>query len=214
RRRSDADFLEVVESAAERDEVLRPQPAEHLDLLGLAGTAGLPVHTERLVFDEIPAGADPEPETSAGQDVGFGRLLRADAGRALRQNQRAAGRADRLGHGGEEAQSHEGLVERVALVVERGPAVARGSAEHVVGDLDAGITEVLRRLRPIADLRVVRSDVAGREEGVEPHGGRPGWSLDCPLCCSSVTLDQNFSTHGRTSISHAHALCGWWMRWR
>jgi hypothetical protein len=139
----------------------------------LPGASGVPVHPERLVLDEIPADPDTEPQTSAAQDVGFGRLFRDQPGLALRKNQHAAGQPNRAGHRGQEAQGHERLVKRICLVVERRPAVARGRTEDMVGDLDAGIAEVFGRLRPIANFRRVAADVAGRKEGIEPHGAFP-----------------------------------------
>jgi hypothetical protein len=64
-KRQDVDGVEVVEAALEGDEVLGPEAAHHLDLLGLAGTASVPLGTERLIFDVVPADADAEAQPTA-----------------------------------------------------------------------------------------------------------------------------------------------------
>ena len=59
----------------EGHEVPGPKATEHLDLLGLARAARLPVRAERLVFDVVPPETNAEPQPSAAQDVHLGRLL-------------------------------------------------------------------------------------------------------------------------------------------
>jgi len=64
-------------------------------------------------------------------------------------------------------------VEGSLLVVERNPAVARRRAKDVIGDLDIGVAEIFRRLRPVADLRGIVAYIERREEGIELHVGPP-----------------------------------------
>src|SRR5258708_35381621 len=60
-------------------------------------------------------------------------------------------------------------MEGVGLVITRRTAVARGRAEHVVGDLDIEISEILRGLRPVADFYRIAANIACREERAEMH---------------------------------------------
>jgi hypothetical protein len=60
RHRQHVDVDQRVELALERDQVLGPQAAHHLDLLGLPRAARLPFHAERLVLDVVPADAHAE----------------------------------------------------------------------------------------------------------------------------------------------------------
>src|SRR5262249_1731033 len=94
-------------------------------------------------------------------------------GLALRRDQNAGRELYGLGDRRQKAERHEGLVEGRLLVVERNPAIPRRRAEDVIGDLDIGVAEIFRRLRPVADLRGVVADIERREEGVELHGGPP-----------------------------------------
>ena len=107
----------------------------------------------------VPSQADAEPQAPAAQEIDLHRLLGDEAGLALRRDQNAAGEPDGLGDRRQKAERHEGLVEGRLLVIERNPAVPRGRAEDVVGDLDIGVAEFFRRLRPIADLRRIAADV-------------------------------------------------------
>src|SRR5262249_17370183 len=77
---------------------------------------------------------------------------------------------DRPGHRGQKTERDKRLVEGVALVVERHPAVAALGAEDVIGDLDIGVAEIFRGLRPISDLRGIRPNIERWDERIELHG--------------------------------------------
>jgi len=155
----------------EAHEVLGPEPPQHLDLLGLARAACLPLHAERFVLDVVPTNADAKPQPPTAEQVHLGRLLGDDPRLPLRPDQDAGRKPDALGDRCQKAERDEGLVEGISLIVKRHPAIPRLGSEDVVGHFDRGIAEVLGRLRPIADLRRVRPDIQRREEGVELHGG-------------------------------------------
>jgi len=112
-RRQDAHFLEIVKPPLETDEILRPEAAEHLDLLGLPRPARLPLHAERLILDMVPSDPDAEPEAPAAEEIDLRRLLGDDPGLPLRSDQDAAGEPDLLRDGGQKAERDEGLVESV-----------------------------------------------------------------------------------------------------
>jgi hypothetical protein len=106
-------------------------------LLGLTRAARFPFHSEGFVLDVIPSHADAQPETATAQEIHLGRLLGDNARLTLRRDQNSGGEPDGLGDRGQKAKRDKGLVERIPLIVKR------------------DLAEVLRRLRPIADLRGV-----------------------------------------------------------
>ena len=159
RRRHDAHFVEIVEAPFEAHEALRPQPTQHLDLFGLARAARLPLRAERFILDVVPSQTNAEPQASTAQEIGLRRLLGDDPGLALRRDQNAGREPDSLGDRRQKAERHEGLVEGRLLVVERNPAIARRRAKDVIGDLDIGVAEIFRRLRPVTDLRGIVADI-------------------------------------------------------
>src|SRR5262245_48166041 len=61
----------------------------------------------------------------------------------------------------------------ILLIIERGPAVARRGAEHMIGHFYVGIAEVFGRLRPVADLCWIIANIAGWKHGVELHDHAP-----------------------------------------
>ena len=147
----------------------------------------------------VPADADAQAQPPTAQDVDFRRLLGDQAGLALRQDQHAAAQLDGPGDGGDEGHRREGLVEGVLLAVDRLPVAARGGAEDMVGDFDAVIAEVFRRLCPVTDPGRIGADVAGREEGGEQHGDAP-WARreSLPQPCNIAAVFAIRETHCRT----------------
>jgi hypothetical protein len=118
----------------------------------------------------VPSETDAKPQAATAEEIDLGRLLRNDAGLALRRNEDAAREPDVFGDRCQETQRHKGLVEGSLLVVERNPAVPRRRAKDVIGHLDIGVAEIFGCLRPVADLRGIAANVEAREEGIELHG--------------------------------------------
>ena len=124
-------------------------------MFGLTRAPRFPFHSERFVLDVIPSHADAQPETPTAQEIHLGRLLSDNACLTLRRDQNSAGQPDGLGDRGQKAKRDKGLVERSLLIVKRDPAISPLCAKDVIGDFNVCVTEVFRRLRPIADLRGV-----------------------------------------------------------
>jgi hypothetical protein len=170
-----------------RDKAFGPQPAHDLDLLRLACPAGLPVDAEGFVLDMVPATAYAQAQPPAAQEIHLGSLLGGDAGLPLRQDEDTAGEPDGPGRRGQEGERRERLMERIGLVIERCPAVSRGGTEDMVGDLDIGVAEILGRLGPIADLRRIATDIAGRKPGIQSHRVLLWWASSPAGCCRGST---------------------------
>ena len=124
-------------------------------MFGLTRPARFPFHSEGFVLDVIPSRSDAQPETPTAQEIHLGRLLSDNACLTLRCDQNPGGEPDGLGDRGQKAKRDKGLVERILLIVKRDPAVSALCAENVIGDFNVCVSEVFRRLRPIADLRGV-----------------------------------------------------------
>ena len=107
----------------------------------------------------IPSHADAQPETPTAQEIHLGRLLSDDACLTLWCDQNSGGEPDGLGDRGQKAERNESLVERILLIVKRGPAIPPLCPKHVIGDFNVCVPEVFRRLRPIPDLRGVCPDI-------------------------------------------------------
>ncbi len=135
RSREDAGVVDLVVAARERDHVVGPEQAQHLDLLLVpAGPVAEP-GAERLVLHCVPPDPDAEPEPAARQHVDLGRLLGDERGLALREHQHARHEFE-LGDRGEEPEQHEDLVERGLGVVRTapvGPPSQAGAEDVVVG---------------------------------------------------------------------------------
>ena len=86
RQRLDAGMADPVPLALIIDNLLRPQQAQHLDLLLAALAARTPVLVQRLVFDRIPADANAQPQTPAAEHVNLRRLLGHQRRLPLRQD--------------------------------------------------------------------------------------------------------------------------------
>src|SRR5262249_7118102 len=138
---------------------------------------------ERLVFDVIPPHPDAEPQAPTAQQVGLGRLFGNDAGLALRRDQHTARKTNSRGDRCEETEGYECLVERVFLIIAWRPSIACRRAEDVVRHFYVGIAQIFRRLRPVADLCGIGTDISGRKERIESHG-----VLRVRLHCSSMSV--------------------------
>ena len=75
RSRVDAGSLEAIEATLERDQRLRPQVAQQLDLLVQSRAPSGEVLAQGVVLDVVPPGADSEPDPLAREQVGVGGLL-------------------------------------------------------------------------------------------------------------------------------------------
>jgi hypothetical protein len=135
---------DAVELAAEFDDRLSPQRAEHRDLLGRAPAAVLEGLVERLVLDRVPAYADPEAQAPAAQHVDLRRLLGHERRLPLRQDQDAGRQRDAAGNGREVRHERQRLVHH-------------------------GLVRVVRQRRMGMELRVGAQDVVGYEQMVVAH---------------------------------------------
>jgi hypothetical protein len=149
-----------VKSTLERHEILRPKTTQYLNLLGLSRAARFPFHSERFVFNVIhprpmPSLRRPPLKTStSGACLAIRPVCSCGAIRT------PVGEPNGLGDRGQKAKRDKGLVERILLIVKRHPAIPALCAEDVIWDFDICVPDVFRRLRPIADLRGVCSNIS------------------------------------------------------
>src|ERR1700722_7094767 len=106
-----------MELAAVVDHRLPPQQAQQFHLFIQAPAAALERDAQALVLHVVPAGADGKHEPAGGEHVHLGGLLRHQGGLPLRQDEHGGPELDRRRAGGEEAEQHERLVERIVLGV-------------------------------------------------------------------------------------------------
>src|ERR1700682_6710793 len=107
--------VDPVEAAREVDDGLCEQPAKELDLLLLAGGAGVEVLPEGFVLDVVPADPYAEAQSTAGQEVNVGRLTRDKRCLALRNDQDPGGESDSLGDAGQIGKHYERVMAGVGL---------------------------------------------------------------------------------------------------
>src|SRR5262249_38480103 len=99
----------------------------------------------------------------------LGRLFGDNPRLPLRRDQNAGGEPDGLRNRGQKAKRDKSLMERIFLIIERGPAIPSLCSKHVIGDFNRCVPQFFRRLRPIADLRGVLPNIKRGKEGVEFH---------------------------------------------
>lgn len=160
-----------MEIAVEAEGVLVPQLAQQIDLLALAASPVGELLVQRLVLDGVPADADTEPEPVAREHSQLGGLLGHQHGLALGEDDHGRGQLDRVGHGGDEAQQRERLVERDVLVVgafESARPVAIG-AQHMVVDEEVGDALGLQTLGVRSDRPRVGADLVVGQYGSDAH---------------------------------------------
>jgi len=161
-----------VELAAVVDHRLPPQQAQQVHLLVQPPAAALERDAQAFVLHVVPAGADGQHEPAAGQHVHLGGLLGHQGGLPLGQDEHGGPELDGRGAGGEEAEQHERLVERIVLGVRAGQrriAVGVHGAEHMIVDQQPAVAESLGGLGEIADDRRIRADLRRREHHPEVH---------------------------------------------
>ncbi len=168
----DTGVVDGVPGALEADMRLGPQRLHQAHLLLRAFAAIRKIFVEADELDLVPADADAEPEAAAAQDVERGGLLGDQHGLALRQDQDLGREADRLGAAGEVAEQHEGIVEQilrgVAVLVLR--PVGGVDPEHVVGQRQMVVAELLRRLGELARGVGLAADIDQGQRDAELHG--------------------------------------------
>ena len=129
-------------NALERHALLRPELAQHLDLLVQDRpplVEGLP---EGLVLDPVPPDAEAEAELPAGEQVELGRLLGQESGLALRPDEYGGGEVE-IGEPGQVGEEQQGLVEGGVNVVGATEVAQNGgvAAEYVVVGRQVGVAE-------------------------------------------------------------------------
>src|SRR5262245_30309020 len=70
----DVDFPQRMKLSVESDKIPRPEPPQHLYLLGLACAARLPALPQRLVLNVVPSNADAKPKPATTEQIDLGRL--------------------------------------------------------------------------------------------------------------------------------------------
>src|SRR5437870_5078165 len=85
RQRIDASVLNAIECALKRHCTLGPEPVHEHDLLRLASPPDMPVLTKGRIFHRVPADANAEAQTPAGDNIHLGRLLSHKGRLPLRQ---------------------------------------------------------------------------------------------------------------------------------
>jgi hypothetical protein len=128
------------------------------------------VLAERLVFDRVPAEADPEPEVPVREQVHLRGLLGDQRRLPLREDDDASDEFER-DHGGQVPEHDQRLVERRVDVVRPGPRLVhdRIGAEHVVVGQDVGKAKLLDPRSVGADGTAIGADLGLREHYADIH---------------------------------------------
>ena len=95
RGRIEPDVAQPVPAALEGDEVLAPEPSQHVHLLFHPAPAVTEVLVQGLELDRVPADADAEPRPSPVEDVELGPLLGDERGLALGEDEDRGRELDR-----------------------------------------------------------------------------------------------------------------------
>ena len=153
------------------DHFLRPEQAQHFDLLGGTAAPVFPVLPQGLVLNFVPAHADAQAQAAAGQHVHLGGLLGDQGGLALGQDDDAGAHFNLFGDGGQIAEHYERLVEHIVLVVGAVPlgALGRVGAQHMVKDQQVCVAQGLGGLGKILDGGRVGADFGLGKDGSELH---------------------------------------------
>jgi hypothetical protein len=172
-KRIDTGSDDLVEPPLERHQGLREVAAQELDLLLEPARPRLEVHSEPSVFELVPAFSDAEPESAAGQDVDFGRLLRDQRRLSLREDDHSRRQLEPGCRSGQVAEENEGLVERALRRVGGGQVRVHRhvSAEDVVVREEMRVPEVLSRFGEGTDRAVVGADLGLRKYDAQLQGG-------------------------------------------
>ena len=169
----DADPVEVVPGAVERDQLLGPQPAQHLDLFLDPLAAVRELLVERLVLHPVASDADAETQPPAAEHVERRGLLGDQHRLALRQQQHRRHQAETGCARGDERQQRERLVDRHVVGVDALTARPVGvSADDMVVGGDVREPGLVDRLHELAQRRPVEADVARGEDDTQLHRRR------------------------------------------
>ena len=195
-----------VELAGEGHRALGPQLAEQPDLLLEPSTPAVEVLAQRLVLDGVPSDADTEPESTPGQEIDFGGLLRHQHRRALRQDRDPGDQLERRASG-QESEHDERLVELGIDVVGTGPVPVdrRIGAHHVVVGQEVLVPEVLHALPVGTNGTDGWSDFGLRQDDADPHCSAPGIAVAPPWRAAS-TLPPTVATTGQGATNLHTAL--------
>ena len=159
------------------NELVGPEQAHDLDLLFDAPRAVPEVHAESFVLDMVPADRHAEPKPPFAEHVERCGLLRRQRGLALRQDD-DAGDEFEPGDRGEKAEQHEGLVERIGVLVGTPELVGRGvAAEHVVEGEDVLVSQRFGRLPVVANDRRIVADLGLWKHNAKLHSGPPSLTV-------------------------------------
>src|SRR5262245_38316538 len=156
----------MVPPPVERHQLVRPQPAEHIDLLLDPHAPVGELLVERLVLHPVAADTHAEAQPAPGEQVELGRLLGDEDGLTLRQDQDAGHQFEPVGHRTEVAEQDERLVvgDVVGVHLLTGGPVGVAT-DDVLGDeqmvepgfLD-GLGELLVEARVGPEVRVTERD--------------------------------------------------------
>ena len=127
--------------------------------------------TQRLVFDVVPAGAYAESQTAPAEHVDGSGLLGHQHRLPLGQDYYPGEHLDTLGHPGEVAEEHEGLVEHVLALVGAAPVGAAGHVgpNDMVEGYEMVVAQRLGRLGVVSDHCRVGADLGLRKDDSYSH---------------------------------------------
>ena len=206
----DADAIEMVPVAVERDEFVRPQLAHDGDLFLDASAPVREVLVERLVLHPVAADAHTEPQPTSGQQIEFGGLLGQQHRLALRADDDRCRQLQASGDRTEEGEQHERLVARNVEGVDllAGSLAIGVSADHVVVGQHAVETGALHRLGHVLQERRIVADVARDQYRPELHGCRNVAKLSVARVLSAASraeklVDAVDATHAESTRAPA-----------
>src|SRR5450755_475583 len=149
--RIEASLADSVELALIGDDLLAPEPTQHIYLLIQDATSRVKVHVEPFVLHRIPADAHAEAEFAAAEDIDFRCLLGDEDRLALGQDDNRRGEFETT-DGREIAEEHERFMKQ-ALVRIALPTWTIGGicSQNMVVDDEMPVAELFGGLYIIAD---------------------------------------------------------------
>ena len=164
------DPVEVVPNTVERDQLLGPQPPQHLDLFLDPLAAIRELLVERLVLHPVATDADAEPQPPAAEQVECRGLLGDQHRLALWQEQHRRHQTEPRRARGDERQQRERLVDRHVVRVDALTARPIGvAADDMVVGGDVREPGLVDRLHELSQGRPVETDVGRGEDDTKLH---------------------------------------------
>src|SRR4029450_12964731 len=108
-------MADLVPLPLEMDYLLRPQRAQHGNLLLTPSPTVMEILAQGLVLDRIPANANPQPQSTTAEHIDLCGLLGNQGGLALRQDEDGSHQLQFLGNASKITHEGQGFVE-IALV--------------------------------------------------------------------------------------------------